>query len=29
MFPQGRESAVVYVYRDLQLEEVGIQQFPG
>lgn len=29
MFPQGRESAVVYVYRDLQLDEVGIQQFPG
>lgn len=29
MFPQGRESAVVYVYRDLRLEEVGIQQFPG
>jgi hypothetical protein len=29
MFPQGRESAVVYAYRDLQLDEVGIQQFPG
>ncbi len=29
MFPQGRESAAVFVYRDLQLEPVGIQQFPG
>lgn len=29
MFPQGRESAAVFVYRDLQIEPVGIQQFPG
>jgi hypothetical protein len=29
MFPQGRESAAVFVYRDLRVEPVGIQQFPG
>jgi hypothetical protein len=28
-FPQGHESTAVFVLRDGQLEQVGVQQFPG